>query len=68
METLLSYLPAIACGAMMLLVCVPMMKMMHKEDSESADAEPQQKIAELREEVRRLKLQSSVDVPTKERI
>lgn len=68
METLLSYLPAIACVGLMLFMCLPMMKMMHKGDSESADADSQQKMAELHEEVRRLESQSSVTVPTKERI
>ena len=53
METLLAYLPAFACGAMMLLICIPMMRKMHKGDS--GDSATSEEVAELREELARLK-------------
>jgi len=55
LETLVAYLPAIACGAMLLLICIPMMRNMHKGHDESAGTASRQEIAELREEVGRLK-------------
>ena len=55
METLISYVPLLACGAMMLLICIPMMRNMHKGHGESADADTRREVAELREETARLK-------------
>ena len=55
METLISYLPALACGAMMLFICIPMMRNMHKGPDDSTDADTRQEIAELREEIARLR-------------
>jgi hypothetical protein len=54
-EALISYLPALACGAMMLLICIPMMRNMHKGHGDPADADTRQEVAELREEIARLK-------------
>lgn len=42
METLIAYLPALACGAMMLLICIPMMRNMHKGHNDSTDADTRQ--------------------------
>lgn len=61
METLISYLPALACGAMMLLICIPMMRNMHKEHYDSTDADTRQEIAELREEIARLRAEQTLD-------
>lgn len=65
METVLSYLPAIACGAMMLLICIPMMRNMHK-GGDSDDAVPRE-VAELREEIARLKAERTLS-ETKETV
>ena len=54
MRTIATYLPAIACGAMMLFICIPMMRSMHKGGS-SDDAASREEVAELREEIARLK-------------
>lgn len=59
METLFIYLPAIACGAMMLLICIPMMKSMHK-GGRSDDAASREEVAELREEIARLKAERAL--------
>jgi hypothetical protein len=40
---------------MMLLICIPMMRNMHKGHGESADADTRREVAELREETARLK-------------
>lgn len=53
---------------MMLVICVPMMRNMHKGGDDSADNDTQKEIAELREEIQRLKSGSSTDVPTKESV
>jgi hypothetical protein len=68
LETVLSYLPAIACGAMLLLVCIPMMRNKHKGRDDSADTNSQKEIAELRDEIQRLKSESSISAPTKETV
>jgi len=61
LETLISYLPALACGAMMLFICIPMMRNMHKGHDDSHDADIRQEIAELREEIARLCAEKSLD-------
>lgn len=53
MRSLIAYLPLIACGAMMLLICIPMM-FGRKHGSGDAGA-TQQDVAELHEEIARLK-------------
>lgn len=68
MRTVLTDLPAVACGAMMLLICIPMMRNMHKGGDDSADTNTQKEIAELREEIRRLKSDSATEEPTKETV
>lgn len=55
METVLAFLPAIACGAMMLFICIPMMRNMHKGDGSSDDSVASSEIAELREEIAQLR-------------
>ncbi|MGH2775242.1 MAG: hypothetical protein ACRDJT_07410 [Actinomycetota bacterium] len=61
METLVAYLSAIACGAMLLLICIPMMRNMHKGHGDSAGTASRQEIAELREEVARLKAERTLE-------
>jgi hypothetical protein len=61
LETFVTYLPAIACGAMLLLVCIPMMRDMHRGHGESAGTASGQEIAELREEVARLKAERALE-------
>jgi hypothetical protein len=68
LRTLATYLPALVCGAMLLFVCIPMMRNMHKGPDKSVDADSQKEIAELRDEIQRLKSDSSIDVPTKESV
>jgi hypothetical protein len=61
LETLLAYLPALACGAMMLAICIPMMRNMHKGHGGSEDTASRQEIADLREEVARLKAERALE-------
>lgn len=61
MRTIAAYLPAIACGAMMLLICIPMMRNMHKGHGESRDSDARNEIAELREEMARLKAERALE-------
>jgi hypothetical protein len=61
LETLILYLPLLACGAMMLFVCIPMMRNRHKGHGDSADADSRQEIAELREEIARLRAEKTLD-------
>ena len=60
MDTLLLYLPALACVGMMLLICVPMMRNMHKDHRDSEDTATREEFAELREEVARLKAERAL--------
>ena len=53
---------------MLLFVCIPMMRNMHKGRGDSTDTDTQKEIAELREEIQRLKSDSSIDVQTKESV
>ncbi len=47
-------MPVIACGVMMLLICIPMIRNMHKgHGSEGSDA--RREIGELHQEIARLK-------------
>jgi len=66
LETLISYLPALACGAMMLFICIPMMRNMHK-GHDSTDGDNREEIAELREEIARLRAEKTLD-STEERV
>lgn len=61
METLLLYLPAIACLGMMAAIRIPMMRTMHKGHGGSEHPNADREIAELREEVARLKAQLTLD-------
>lgn len=56
MRTFLTFLPALACAAMM-FVCVRMMSGHGSQKSEAAGAD---EVAELREEVARLKAQRAL--------
>lgn len=56
MRTIALYLPAIACGAMMLAICIPMMRGKSKDQTlETGAQDTRAEIAELREEIARLK-------------
>ncbi|HZJ50752.1 MAG TPA: hypothetical protein VFF07_07820 [Actinomycetota bacterium] len=60
MRTLVAYLPALACGVMMLFICVPML--LGRKHNQSADqGASQQEVAELREEISRLKAERALD-------
>lgn len=61
MEALIAYLPALACAAMMLLVCIPMMRRMHGHHEQPGDADSRKEIAELREEIARLRAERALD-------
>jgi hypothetical protein len=61
LEVLISYLPALACGAMMLFICIPMMRNMHKGHDDSTEADTRQEVAELREEIARLRAEKTLD-------
>lgn len=61
MDTLLLYLPLLACAGMMLIICIPMMRNMHKNRGESEDAATREEVAELREEVARLKAERALE-------
>ncbi|MGH2825993.1 MAG: hypothetical protein ACRDKF_03370 [Actinomycetota bacterium] len=54
MESVVAYLPALACVAMMLLICVPML-LGRKHNQASDESASQQEVAQLREEVSRLR-------------
>lgn len=60
MRSLAVYLPALACGAMMLLICVPMM-LGRKHNHSSDQGASQQDVAELREEIARLKAERALE-------
>lgn len=57
-------LPALACGAMMLPICIPMMRNMHKGHGDSADDDTRQEVAELREEIARLRAERALEDKT----
>lgn len=60
MEWLLIYAPAFACVAMMLVICLPMMRrMMSGGDCDDSGA-PSDEVAELRAEVARLRDERSL--------
>lgn len=61
MRTIAAYLPAVACGAMMLFICIPMMRNMHKTDATSDQPDIQREIGELRDEVARLKAERALE-------
>jgi hypothetical protein len=61
LDTFISYLPALACGAMMLFICIPMMRNMHKGHDDSTEADTRQEVAELREEITRLRAEKALD-------
>ena len=60
MRTLVAYLPALVCGAMMLLICVPML-LGRRHDQSADQGASRQEVAELREEISRLKADRALD-------
>ncbi len=58
MRSIAVYLPALACVAMMLLVCVPML-LGRKHNQASDESASQQEVAELREEIAHLRAESA---------
>jgi len=63
LRTLVAYLPALACGAMMLLICVPML-FGRKQNRSSDQGATQQEVAELRHEISRLKAERALEDKT----
>lgn len=61
MRTVLIYLPAIACLAMMAVICIPMMRSMHKGSEGAEDSDARREIGELREEIARLKAERTLE-------
>ncbi len=60
MRTLVTYLPALVCGAMVLLMCVPMLLRRQRHQSNDQNVSPKE-IAELREEIRHLKAERALE-------
>lgn len=58
MRWLLSALPLLACGTMMLFVCVPMLF----GNKRGGDEQSKEEIAALREEIRRLRAERTSDL------
>lgn len=65
MEVLIAYLPTLACAAVMFF-CVRHMSAGNKGTEERADASSNQKIAELREELARLRAERALVSAEKE--
>lgn len=59
MEWLWVYLPALACAAMVLVICLPMMRKMSGGHTEKESAS-REEVAELREEVARLRAERAL--------
>lgn len=67
METLLLYLPALACAGMMLAICLPMMRRMSGgRCDDNATSVSKEEVAELREEVSRLRAERALAAPSDE--
>ncbi len=64
MRTLIAYLPVIACVGMMALICIPMMRNMHKGHGETDDSDARREIGELREEIALLKAERGLENKT----
>ncbi len=62
MRSLIAYLPALACGVMMLLICVPML--LGRKHGQSDQGASKQEVAELRDELSRLKAQRVLEDKT----
>lgn len=57
MRSFVAYLPALACGAMMLAMCIPMLVRRRHESSDEGSV--QQELRQLRQENERLKSHQS---------
>lgn len=66
MEWLLIYAPAFACVAMMLVICLPMMRKMMSGGSSDDSGASRDEVAELRAEVARLRDDRSPVTPRDE--
>lgn len=58
MEWLWVALPALACGAMMLAMCLPMMR--HQRGANNAESASKEDVAALREEIARLRAERAL--------
>jgi hypothetical protein len=58
MEWLLIVLPGVACGAMMLAMCLPMMR--HQRGGNKAESASKEDVAALREEIARLRAERAL--------
>lgn len=67
MEWLLAYVPALACAAMMLVICIPMMRKMSGGHDQHG-SESNEEIAELREEVARLRAERALESKPEETV
>lgn len=63
MNTLLLYVPALACAAMMLIICVPMMRKMAGSKDEPG-AVSGEEITELRKEIALLRAEAASPNPS----
>jgi hypothetical protein len=63
LRTLIAYMPVLVCGVMMLFICVPMLLGRRHNQSANQGAS-QQEVAELREEISRLKAERALDDKT----
>lgn len=62
MRTILLYLPAVACLAMMAVICIPMMRNMGKRhEHHSGPTDVSEEVPALREEVARLKTERAIE-------
>lgn len=67
MDTFIFLSAGLLCGAMLLSICIPMMRNMHKGHGESDDAAIRQEVAEHREELARLRAERTLAAPEETR-
>jgi hypothetical protein len=61
LDALLGWLPLIACAAMMLVVCIPMIRRMKTKTDGNRHPVTRREIAKLREEIARLRAERSIE-------